>query len=193
MLQALYNRTMRLAAKPHAEFALGAVSFTESSFFPIPPDALLIPMVLSDKSKAWRFAFICTVASVLGGLAGYLIGAFLFEQLARPILEIYGYAGKFDEFAERYNAWGAWIVLIAGLTPFPFKIITIASGATHLNLATFVIFSIIARGGRFYAVAGLLYLVGPPIRQFIEKRLGLVFSLGLAALLGGFIAVRYLL
>ncbi|MFN7024834.1 MAG: YqaA family protein [Pseudorhizobium sp.] len=193
MLQALYNRTMRLAAKPHAELALGAVSFTESSFFPIPPDALLIPMVLADKAKAWRFAFICTVTSVLGGLAGYLIGALLFEQIARPILEIYGYAGKFADFAQRYNAWGAWIVLIAGLTPFPFKIITIASGATHLNLVTFLIFSIIARGGRFYAVAGLLYLVGPPIRQFIEKRLGLVFTLGLAALLGGFVAVRYLL
>ncbi|MET3587735.1 putative membrane protein YdjX (TVP38/TMEM64 family) [Pseudorhizobium tarimense] len=117
---------------------------------------------------------------------------FLFEQIARPILEIYGYAGKFDEFALRYNAWGAWIVLIAGLTPSPFKIITIASGATSLNLATFVTFSIIARGGRFYAVAGPLDLIGPPDTEFIEKRLGLVFTRGLAALLGGFIAVRFL-
>lgn len=192
VLQALYDRTMRLAAKPHAEYALGAVSFTESSFFPIPPDALLIPMVLSDRSKAWRFAFICTLASVIGALAGYFIGAFLFDQVAQPVLELYGYGGKFEEFAERYNAWGAWIVLIAGLTPFPFKIITIASGATQLNIATFLIFSVIARGGRFYSVAGLLYLVGPPVRDFIEKRLGLVFTLGVAALLGGFVAVRYL-
>ncbi|GHC69053.1 YqaA family protein [Limoniibacter endophyticus] len=191
MIRALYDWTMRLAAKPKATYALGAVSFAESSFFPIPPDALLIPMILSSRARAWRLAFICTAASVLGGLAGYLIGAFLFEQLATPILRLYGYADQFGSFAEFYNAWGTWIVLIGGLTPFPYKIITIASGATGLDIVTFLIFSFIARGMRFYAVAALLYWVGPPVREFIERRLGLVFSVAVALLLGGFVAVRF--
>lgn len=190
MIRALYNWTMRLAAKPNATYALGTVSFAESSFFPIPPDALLIPMVLSNRAKAWQLAFICTITSVLGGLAGYMIGAFLFEQLAMPILQIYGYADEFGTFADFYNQWGIWIVLVGALTPFPYKIITIASGATGLDLATFIIFSIIARGMRFYAVAALLYWVGPPVREFIERRLGLVFTLGVVMLLGGFLAVR---
>jgi membrane protein YqaA with SNARE-associated domain len=191
MLRATYDWTIRLAARPRAAYALAAVSFAESSFFPIPPDALLVPMVLARRQAAWRLAFICTVASVLGALAGYAIGAFLFEQVAQPILAFYGYAGKFEAFAARYNEWGAWIVLIAGVTPFPFKIITIASGATGLNLVVFVAASIFARGVRFYAVAGLLYWFGPPMRDFIERRLGLVFTLGMILLLGGFALVRF--
>lgn len=193
MLRATYDWTIRLAARPRAAHALAAVSFAESSFFPVPPDALLVPMVLARRQAAWRLAFICTLASVLGALAGYAIGAFLFEQVARPILAFYGYGGKFEEFAARYNEWGAWIVLIAGITPFPFKIITIASGATELNLVIFVAASILARGVRFYAVAGLLYWFGPPMRDFIERRLGLVFTLGLALLLGGFALVRFVI
>jgi membrane protein YqaA with SNARE-associated domain len=182
-----------MASKPHAERALAGVSFAESSFFPIPPDVLLIPMVIADRLRAWRFAFVCTAASVLGALAGYLIGAFFFEQAAQPILSFYGYADKFDEFAEGYNAWGAWIVLLAGLTPFPFKVVTIASGMTAMNLWQFLLFSIIARAIRFYAVAGLLYLFGPAVRTFIEKRLGLVFTVGLVTLAAGFASVRYLI
>ena len=191
MLRALYDWTMNLAAHRRAVWALGGVSFVESSIFPIPPDALLIPMVLADRAKARRYALICTVTSVLGGLVGYLIGAFLFETVAQPILAFYGYAEKFEDFATRYNEWGAWIVFMAGLTPFPYKVITIASGATGLSLPIFMVASVLARGIRFFAVAALLYWVGPPIRDFIEKRLGLVFTVFVVLLFGGFIVARY--
>ncbi len=161
--------------------------------FPIPPDVLLIPMVLSNRAKAWWYAFLCTIASVLGALLGYAIGALLFDAVAQPILSFYGYAHKFEEFAERYNEWGVWVVLMAGLTPFPFKVITIASGATGLGLPVFIIASIVARGIRFFAVAGLIYVFGPPVRAFVEKRLGLVFAVSLAVLVGGFVVARYLI
>lgn len=193
MLRRLYDWTMAFAAGRHAEKALAAVSFAESSFFPIPPDLLLIPMVLAERAKALRFAVLCTVASVIGGIAGYLIGAFLFEQLARPILEFYGYGDRFEVFASWYNEWGAWIVFTAGLTPFPYKVITIASGATGLDFLVFIVASVASRGIRFFVVAGLLYWIGPPIRTFIEKRLGLVFTVFVVILLGGFVAIRYLI
>lgn len=191
MLRRLYDWTMSLAAGPHAPRALGAVSFVESSFFPIPPDVVLIPMVLAERNKAWIYAVICTVTSVAGGLLGYLIGAVLFEEVARPILELYGYAEKFETFRGRYNEWGPWIVFMAGVTPFPFKVITIASGATGLDLTVFILASIVARGVRFFVVAGLLYWLGPPIRRFIEERLGLVFTVFVVLLVGGFVAARY--
>lgn len=193
MLRALYDWTMNLAANRHADKALAFISFIESSVFPIPPDALLIPMVLSERSKAWWYALVCTVASVIGALLGYAIGALLYEAVAAPILNFYGYGEKFDSFAAKYNEWGAWAVLIAGVTPFPFKVITIASGATKLSLPVFIIASIVARGLRFFIVAGLLYYFGPPIRDFIEKRLGLVFTVSLALLIGGFVLVKYVL
>ncbi|WP_185984202.1 YqaA family protein [Aureimonas mangrovi] len=192
MIRALYDWTMRLAARPRATYALGIVSFAESSFFPIPPDALLLPMVLARPKSAWWLAFVCTAASVAGAVAGYFIGALLFESVARPILTLYGYGDKFAEFAAMYNEWGAWIVLIGGLTPFPFKVVTIASGATGFNLLVFVLSSIAARGLRFFLVAGLLRWIGPPIRDFIERRLGLVFTLGLVLLIGGFAAIRFI-
>ncbi len=192
MLRKLYDWTMGLASGPRAPWALGLVSFIESSVFPIPPDTLLIPMVIAKRDKAWLYAFICTVASVLGGLLGYVIGAFLFDQIAQPILAFYGHADKFASFTERYNEMGVWIVLIAGLTPFPFKVITIASGATGLSLPIFIIASIVARGIRFFSVAALLYWLGPPIRDFIEKRLGLVFTISMILLIGGFIVAKYL-
>lgn len=191
MLRRLYDWTMSLAAGPRAPAALGAVSFAESSVFPLPPDLLLIPMVLADKARAWTFAALCTVTSVLGGLAGYAIGALLFVQLAEPILQFYGYLDKFESFREQYNEWGAWIVFIAGVTPFPFKVITIASGATALNLPIFIAASIVARALRFFIVAALLYWLGPPIRAFIEKRLGLVFTVFVVMLVGGFAAIKY--
>jgi membrane protein YqaA with SNARE-associated domain len=192
LIRALYDWTMRLAARPRATYALGAVSFAESSFFPIPPDALLLPMVLARPKKAWWLAFVCTAASVAGAVAGYFIGALLFESVARPILALYGYGDKFAEFAAMYNEWGAWIVLIGGLTPFPFKVVTIASGATGFNLLVFVLSAVVARGLRFFLVAGLLRWVGPPIRDFIERRLGLVFTLGVVLLIGGFAAIRFI-
>ncbi len=191
MLRRLYDWTMSLAAGPHAPRALGVVSFVESSFFPIPPDVVLIPMVLAERNKAWLYALICTVTSVIGGLLGYLIGAVLFEEVAKPILELYGYAERFEAFRGRYNEWGPWIVFMAGVTPFPFKVITIASGATGLDLTVFVLASIVARGLRFFVVAGLLYWLGPPIRRFIEKRLGLVFTVFVVMLVGGFVVARY--
>lgn len=193
MLRRLYDWTMALAADRHAEKALAGVAFAESSFFPIPPDLLLIPMVLAERRKALRYAAVCTVASVVGGIAGYLIGAFLFNELARPILEFYGYGDQFDTFAGWYNDWGAWIVFTAGLTPFPYKVITIASGATGLDFLVFTIASLASRGLRFFVEGALLYWIGPPIRGFIEKRLGLVFTLFMICLIGGFVALRYLL
>ncbi len=193
MLRALYDWTMNLAASRNAVGALMVVSFVESSVFPIPPDTLLIPMVLANRAKAWWYAGLCTLTSVICGLAGYAIGFYLFEAVAEPLLEFYGYADKFGQFAQTYNDWGAWAVLIAGVTPFPFKVITIASGATKLSLPIFIIASLIARTIRFFAVAGLLYVFGPPIRTFIEKRLGLVFAVSLALLIGGFVLAKYAL
>ncbi|MCB1475221.1 MAG: DedA family protein [Rhodobiaceae bacterium] len=193
MLRRLYDWTLALGSHRHAPVALAAVSFAESSVFPIPPDILLIPMVLAERAKAWFFAALCTVASVLGGLLGYYIGAALFDTVARPILDFYGYANAFDDFAARYNDWGAWIVFIAGVTPFPFKVITIASGATGLSLPVFIVASVAARGLRFFIVAALLYFVGPPVRAFIEKRLSLVFTVFVVLFVGGFVAARYML
>jgi membrane protein YqaA with SNARE-associated domain len=184
---------MALAAHRRATWALAAISFAESSFFPIPPDVLLIPMVLAERSKAFLYATICTVASVIGGIAGWLIGAFLFDALAEPILQFYGYADKFEAFAQRYNEYGAWIVFFAGLTPFPYKVITIASGATGLPMPVFLLASVLARGIRFFAVAALLWWLGPPIRDFIERRLGLLFTIFVVMLFGGFVVARYLL
>ncbi|SON54824.1 SNARE associated Golgi protein [Hartmannibacter diazotrophicus] len=191
MLRRLYDWTMSLAASRHAVTALGAISFIESSVFPIPPDTLLIPMVIAERRRAWWYATLATISSVLGGIAGYLIGAFLFDQVAWPILTAYGYADKFETFRGWYNDWGVWIVLVAGVTPFPFKVITIASGATGLNMIVFVLASIIARGARFFAVAALLYVFGPPIKDFIERRLGLVFTVAMVLLIGGFVVARY--
>ena len=191
ILRSLYDWTMQLAAHRDATRVLAFVSFIESSVFPIPPDVLLIPMVLANRAKAWWLASVATAASVAGGLMGYLIGAFLYEAVAEPILRFYGYLDKFAEFAETYNAWGAWAVLVAGITPFPFKVITIASGATKLSLTIIIVASIVARAIRFFAVAGLLYYFGAPIRSFIEERLGLMFTIFMVLLIGGFVVARY--
>ncbi len=191
MLQGLYQRTMDLAARKNAMWMLAGVSFIESSIFPIPPDVLLIPMVLANRARAWAIAAVCTVSSVLGGLAGYAIGFFLFEAVGRPVLELYGMMERFAEFQGMYNEWGAWIVFGAGLTPFPYKVITIASGVTQLDLTTFLVASVLSRGIRFYVEAGLLYWFGPPMRAFIEARLALVTTLAFVLLLGGFVLVRF--
>jgi len=192
MLQALYVRTMMLAAAPHAVWWLAAVSFAESSFFPIPPDVLLIPMILARPDKAWWFALVCTVASVLGGAFGWLIGFALFDQLAQPILAAYGYGDKFLAFQESYREWGLWIILIKGLTPIPYKIVTIASGAAQFDFVTFMLASIVTRGGRFFLVAVLLHFFGSRIRDFIERRLTLVTTGVAVGVVGGFVALRYL-
>jgi membrane protein YqaA with SNARE-associated domain len=191
MLRRLYDWTIQLSAHPRALWALAAVSFIESSFFPIPPDALLLPMVLAARERAWRIAAVCTVASVLGGLLGYGIGYFLFAEIGQPLLTFYGYEEKFLEFKNAYNDWGAWIVFGAGLTPFPYKVITIASGVANLDIVTFVVASVLSRGLRFFLIAALLWKFGPPVRRFIEARLGLLTIIFFALLLGGFVVVRY--
>ncbi len=192
MLRDLYDRVMALAAHRFALWWLMLVSFIESSVFPIPPDVMLVPMVLAKRAKAWFYAAMTTLSSVLGGAVGYAIGFFFFELVGQPILEFYGKSDKFAEFAAGYNAYGAWIVLVAGITPFPYKVITIASGVTGLNFLVFMLASVVARGFRFYLVAALLYWFGPPIRSFIERRLGLVTLAFFVALFGGFVALRYL-
>jgi membrane protein YqaA with SNARE-associated domain len=193
MIRALYDWTMRSASHKRAPEALFAVSFIESSFFPIPPDVMLIPMVLAERANAWWFATIATVGSVLGGMFGYLIGYALFDAIGRYVLELYGALDKFEMFADQYNEYGAWIVFIFGVTPFPYKVITIASGTTGLNIGIFLLASVASRGLRFFVVAALLYWFGPAIRGFIEKQLNLVFTVFVVCLIGGFVAIRYLL
>ncbi|MBN2752207.1 MAG: DedA family protein [Rhodospirillaceae bacterium] len=192
MLRRLYNATMAQATTPHAMWTLAIVAFVESSIFPIPPDILIIPMVLAARAKAWRIAVMCTIASVLGGFAGYAIGLFLFDQVAQPILAFYGYLQKFETFQALYNQWGAWIVFGAGITPFPYKVITIASGMTGLNVFIFAIASVLSRGLRFFLVAGLLWRFGEPIRATIETHLGKLATAFFVLLIGGFIALKYL-
>ena len=192
MIRRLYDWTLSLAESPYALWALALVAFVESSVFPIPPDVLMIPMILAAPHRAWLIAGVALVASVLGGVLGYYIGYALFETVGQPVLDFYGQTDHFDTFRDSYNEWGAWAVLIAGITPFPYKVITILSGSTGLNLTVFMVSSVVARGLRFFIVAGLLWKFGPPIRDFIEKRLGILFTLFLVLLLGGFVLVKYL-
>lgn len=189
----MYDKTIALASKPHAMWAMGAVSFTESSFFPIPPDALLIPMVLARPDRGWTIAFVCTAASVLGGVFGYAIGYFLYETLGRWLIELYGMAQGYEEFKLAYAKYGLWIILIKGLTPIPYKLVTIASGAAQFDLTVFILASIATRGVRFYAEVGLLKIFGPAIRTFVEKYLTLVTTAFVVVLVGGFVvAAKFL-
>jgi len=181
-----------MSASPHAIWFLILVAFAESSFFPIPPDIMLIPMILATPQKAYRIAGLATIASVLGGYFGYSIGVFFFDLIAKPILSFYGYIQQFDTFKNYYHQWGAWIVFGAGITPFPYKVITIASGVVRLDLLTFTIASILARGMRFYLVAWLLKKYGSPMKIFIEKHLGLLSVIFLILLIGGFVIIKYL-
>ncbi|MFO7921955.1 DedA family protein [Rhodobacteraceae bacterium W635] len=192
MIRGLYDWTISLAGHRYALLALAVISFVESSVFPIPPDILMIPMIIAAPRRAFLIASVCLVSSVLGGLAGYYIGYGLFESVGRPVLEFYGKDSYFEEFRARYNEWGAWTVLVAGVTPFPYKVITIMSGVTQLNIWVFMLSSVIARGLRFFVVAALLWKFGEPIRDFIEKRLGLMFTLFVILLAGGFYLVKYL-
>ena len=192
MLQSLYERTLRLAAGPNALWALLAVSFVESSFFPIPPDILLIPMILARPRQAWRLAALCTLASVAGGLLGYAIGYFLFDAIGRPILEFYHAMDRYDALRAAFQQWGVWIIILKGMTPIPYKLITIASGVAQFPLGLFVAASIVSRSLRFFLIAALLWWFGDSVRDFIERRLMLVTSLFAVALVGGFVALRYL-
>lgn len=192
MLRKLYDWTMGLAARPHALRALGVVSFTESSFFPIPPDVMLIPMVIAQRHRAWLIAGVCTAASVLGAMLGYAIGLYLFDTLGTWVINLYGLQDKVAQFKLFYDEYGLMVILVKGLTPIPFKLITIMSGAMHFDFPTFIAACIVTRGFRFFIVAALLRVFGEPIREFIEKRLTLVFLMFLALLIGGFVAVAHL-
>jgi len=193
MMQRAYDWMMRTASHEKAPQGLFWVAFAESSFFPIPPDVMLIPMVLAKPAKAWVYAAICTAGSVLGGILGYAIGYFLYETLGQWLIHAYGLAAQFEAYRAAYNEWGLWIILIKGLTPIPYKLVTIASGAASFNFWVFLAASIVTRGVRFLLVAALLYWLGEPIREFIERRLTLVTTTFVVVLVGGFVVVRYLL
>jgi membrane protein YqaA with SNARE-associated domain len=187
MLRRIYDWCVASADKPYALWVLGAVSFAESSFFPVPPDIMLLPMSLARPQRAWLFATLCTVASVAGGVLGYAIGALLYDSVGQWLINLYGLAGKVEAFRASYAEWGAWIIIGKGLTPIPYKLVTITSGFAGYNLGLFILCSIIARGGRFFVVAILLNRYGDIIRAEIEKRLGLWVSLLAAVLIAGFI------
>jgi membrane protein YqaA with SNARE-associated domain len=191
MLRSFYDKIIALAESRQALPALAAVSFAESSFFPVPPDALLIPMALARPDKARLYALVCTIASVVGGIFGYFIGAFLYDTLGKWLISIYGHGDSVDAFRAAYAEWGSWIILIKGMTPIPYKIVTITSGFAGYNFFMFVLLSIITRGARFFIEAELLRIYGEPIREFIEKRLTLVTTGFLAAIVGGFLIFRY--
>jgi membrane protein YqaA with SNARE-associated domain len=192
MIRSMYDWVIRMSEHPKSLWALAGVSFAESSFFPIPPDIMLIPMVVAQRAKAWLIAGVCTVASVLGGFLGYAIGFFFFETFGQWVIDFYGLQEVFARFREQFAEWGLWIILIKGLTPIPYKLITIASGALHFDLLTFGLASLVTRAGRFYLVAGLLYLFGAPIRAFIEKHLTLVTTAVVVLIVAGFVVLRYL-
>ena len=190
MIKNLYNKTMALAGHPQAIFLLGAVSFIEASFFPIPPDVMLIPMVLMNPSRAWLFALVATAFSVLGGIFGYIIGTFSYEHIAEPLLYSLGKEAQMVDFSNKYNEIGFWAVITAGISPIPYKVATIMSGATNLNFAVFLGASMASRGVRFFVVAGLLHFYGHEIRDFIERYLNWVFMLFVILLVVGFIGFK---
>ncbi len=192
MMRRMYDWMMGMAGSPRAPWALAVVSFIESSFFPIPPDVMLIPMVLSNRQKAWWYATIATIASVLGGLLGYAIGYFFYEGIGKPILAFYGKEHALDTFITFVHEYGVEAVIIKGMTPIPFKVVTIAAGVAKMDLLAFIGASIVARAMRFYMVAALLYFFGQPIREFIERRLTLVTTVFVVVLVSGFVAVKYL-
>ncbi|HYH38078.1 MAG TPA: YqaA family protein [Azospirillum sp.] len=192
MLKRLYDWTMEKAASRNSRTWLAAVSFAESSFFPIPPDLLMVPMVLADRRNAWRIAALATVASVVGGIAGYMIGYFLYETIGRWVIDVYHLTDRFEALRQTFRDYGAEILIIKGMTPIPYKLLTITAGVAELNIWVFIGASIISRSMRFFLVAGLLYFFGTPIRDFIEKRLTLVTSVFAVALVGGFLVVKLL-
>jgi len=192
MLRRLYDWCIGAAGKPHASWILGVVSFAESSFFPVPPDAMLIPMALARPDKAWSYATLCTWTSVLGGLFGYFIGAALYDSVGQWLITLYGYGNKVEAFREAYATWGTWIILLKGVTPIPYKIVTITSGFAGYPIVLFVLFSIIARGMRFFLVAFLLNRYGDRARAIIEERLTFWFTLSLIVLIAGIIAATYI-
>lgn len=187
-LGALYNWVIKLAGGKHAEPALWTVSFAESSFFPIPPDVMLAPMCFARPERSWRYAAGCTIASVFGALLGYAIGFFLWEAVGSQIIGFFGYGGKEEELRASYAAAGVWIIFLKGVTPIPFKLVTIVSGAMAFNIWIFLAACLVTRAVRFFLVAWLFKTFGPSLAPVIEKRIGLFMLLFVVILVGGFAA-----
>jgi membrane protein YqaA with SNARE-associated domain len=192
MLRRLYDWTLSLAARPSAPYALAAVSFAESSFFPVPPDVMLLPMALARPDRAWFYALVCTVTSVVGGVVGYAIGALAYQSIGAWVFEIYGLTEGAEAFRHSYAEYGHWIILLKGLTPIPYKLVTITSGFAAYDLFWFTILSILTRGARFFALAALLGRFGPSIKAVLDRHFNLVAMLLLVTIIGGFIGFRYL-
>ncbi len=192
MLRRLYDWTLSLAARPSAPYALAAVSFAESSFFPVPPDVMLVPMMLARPDRAWAYALICTVTSVVGGVLGYLIGLFLYDSIGSWLFQVYGLTEGAETFRHSYAEYGHWVILLKGLTPIPYKLVTITSGFAGYSLFWFVVLSIITRGARFFFIALLMTRFGPVIKSLIDRHFNLIAALAIVALVGGFVAFRYL-
>jgi membrane protein YqaA with SNARE-associated domain len=192
MLRRLYDWCIAAAGKPHASWIMGVVSFVESSFFPIPPDVMLIPMSLARPDRAYYYATLCTVTSVAGGVLGYFIGAYLYDSVGLWLMQLYGYGDKIDAFRVAYAQWGAWIILLKGMTPIPYKIVTIASGFAAYPLVPFILLSCVARGMRFFLLAFLLNRYGPQARVMLEERLGFWVTIGAVVLVAGIIGAMYL-
>ena len=193
MLRRMYDWTVQLAEKPYALWALAFVSFAESSFFPIPPDVVLAPMAMARPERAWRYAAVCTIASVIGGMAGYMIGSMLFDTVGLWMLNLYGYDAKIEAVKAFYAEWGAYFILVKGLTPIPFKVVTIVSGAMDFNFGLFVLLATITRGARFFLIAGLFNRFGTPIKLFIERNLAAVALGSVAIIVLGFFMIGRLI
>ena len=192
MLRRAYDWCIAAADKPYALWLLGAISFAESSFFPIPPDIMLIPMALAHPKRAYTYALLCTIASVTGGVLGYAIGALLYDSVGTWLISLYGYGNKIEQFRAAYAEWGAWIILLKGLTPIPYKIVTIASGAAKFSFPVFMAASLVTRGARFFIEAFLLNRYGEQARVIIEERLGMWTTAFAVVLIGGIVAAVYL-
>lgn len=193
MLRSLYDWCIDAASKPYAAWILAAVSFVESSFFPVPPDIMLIPMALARPDRAWRYAILCTLGSVAGGMLGYLIGALLYDSVGQWIVRVWGYGDKIETIRQAFADYGYLIILGKGITPIPYKIVTIASGFAGYNFGSFVALSLLTRGARFFVEAFLLKRYGPQARVIIEKRLGFWVTISALVLVAGIVAALYLL
>lgn len=191
MLKPLYNRILQLSARKDAVWWMAGISFAESSFFPLPPDVMLVPMCLSEPKKLWRYTNICALASLIGGLFGYAVGFYLFESVGRLIIDFYNAQDSFQRFQDMFAEFGPWFLILKGVTPIPYKLLTITAGFAHLDLTVFILCSIVARFSRFYMIAILLHFYGPQVRDIIEKRLMLVTTILLVIVIGGLLSFKF--
>ena len=187
MFKRLYDWLIDLSQSAHAPYALAAVAFAESSVFPLPPDVILAPMSLAKPKLAWRYALICTLASVLGGALGYAIGALLYDTVGRWLIGVYGYGDRIASLRDAYASWGALVILIKGLTPIPFKLVTIVSGLLGYNFGLFIVLSIVTRGARFFLLAAALNRFGDPLRLALERHFAAFLAILAAVVVIGFV------